>query len=443
MNRRKFIKSTSKGAVLLLTTSAISNSSQKSFSDKNVNKVLDYIHANWERSFYNDEPGKGFGKIDLPYTYSSPCIKGEGQYTFFFYWDTYFTNLGLLRDGHVEQAKNNIKNMLWLINEQGYMPNHVGLHNRSQTPYLQLMIQDYFDKVHAESIDFYKECAEGLRKEYQFWMTARYSISGLNHFGHHEVAGGCIKFYNDIGIKRLNLPLDIPDDEKIVIGGNLIAEAENWDFTQRYGHQIINYNSVDLNALLWGYEEFLYKVSQKLGWFFTDFYNQRAIKRKELINKFLWNNDLGWFFDYNYVTKKQSDIYSISGILPMFVGLASDEQAAQMVKNLPFFEKEFGIATTKEHPGCRDYQWAYPVVWPPMVYLTVMALDRYDYKAEAVRIANKYINVNTEIFKQYGKLYEKSDAETGKLSNAEYESPGMMGWTAGVYVALAEYLGLK
>ncbi len=139
--------------------------------------------------------------------------------------------------------------MLWLIQEQGYMPNFVGIHNRSQSPYLQLMIRDYFDKVGDESDDFSRVCAEGLRKEYQFWMTARYSKTGLNHFGHHDDDKGCIDFYNQVLIDRLKFDPNIPDAEKSVKGGHFMAEAENWDFNQRYSGRCLDHAAVDLNAL--------------------------------------------------------------------------------------------------------------------------------------------------------------------------------------------------
>ena len=89
-------------------------------------RILDYIRANWPRSIYRDAPGAGFAGVDIPFPYTSPCIKGEGHFYFFFYWDTYFTNLGLLRHGLAETAKDNIKNMLWFIARQGYMPTMSG-----------------------------------------------------------------------------------------------------------------------------------------------------------------------------------------------------------------------------------------------------------------------------------------------------------------------------
>jgi alpha,alpha-trehalase len=341
-----------------------------------------------------------------------------------------------------EQAKNNIRNMLWLIREQGYMPNFVGIHNRSQSPYLQMMIQDYFDKVGDKSDDFSRECADGVRKEYQFWMTARYSKTGLNHFGHHDDDKGCIDFYNQVLIDRLKFDPNIADSEKSVIGGHYMAEAENWDFNQRYSGRCLDHVAVDLNSLLFGYEEFLYKAALKYDWNFKKLYSERSDKRKDLMNKYLWNGERGWFFDYDFVNGKQSDVYSLSGMQPLFFGIASPEQAERMIKNLPLFERDFGIATTNERPGCREFQWAYPVVWPPLVYITVRSLDRYGFKNDARRIAQKFIDVNTSLFKKTGRLFEKTDVETGELSNAEYSSAPMLGWTAGVYTALAGFLAM-
>ena len=444
MKRRNFISNLTLGAATVSSLPILTYAETKGepIGDTGVQNVLNYIKSNWSKSISKDTPGRGFGNVDLPYPYTTPSIKGEGEFSIFFYWDTYFTNLGLLRNGKEEQAKNNIRNILWLIREQGYMPNFVGIHNRSQSPYLHLMIRDYFDKVGNENDDFFRECADGVRKEYQFWMTARFSKTGLNHFGHHDDDKGCIDFYNQVLTNRLKFDPNISDPEKSVKGGHYMAEAENWDFNQRYSGRCLDYAAVDLNSLLFGYEEFLYKAAEKNSWNFKDLYLERSNKRKELINKYLWNEEHGWFFDYDFVNGIQSDVYSLSGMQPMFMGIANTGQAEKMVKNLSLFEREFGIATTNEQPGCREYQWAYPVVWPPLVYITVRSLDRYGYKQHAQRIAQKFIQTNTRLFKKTGRLFEKTDAETGELSNAEYSSAPMMGWTAGVYAALAEYLGI-
>ena len=81
--------------------------------------VNEYIRGNWKNSVRPGEP-KG-----IPYPFNSPSCEQTSDVGFenFFYWDTYFINLGLLCDGMKEQALNNIKNMIFLIDEYGYMPN--------------------------------------------------------------------------------------------------------------------------------------------------------------------------------------------------------------------------------------------------------------------------------------------------------------------------------
>ena len=138
----------------------------------NPKPVLEYIRSNWPRVIVQDANGSGFRGDDLPYPHVIPAFKGD-HYDFFFYWDTYFTNLGLLRHGLHQAVKDNIKNILWLIKRQGYMPNHVALFNRSQSPYLGRMVTDYLAATHDDA--FLPECADGMRQEYNFWTKSRAS----------------------------------------------------------------------------------------------------------------------------------------------------------------------------------------------------------------------------------------------------------------------------
>ena len=62
-------------------------------------------------------------------------------------------------------------------------------------------------------------------------------------------------------------------------------------------------------------------------------------------------------------------------------------------------------------------------------------------KEEAERIAVKWMKAVTESFKTTGNLWEKYNVETGTtdVSN-EYEMPAMLGWTAGTFICLDDYL---
>lgn len=401
--------------------------------------VTDYIHANWDRSIYRDAEGSGFRGIDLPFPYTSPCIRGEGKFYFFFYWDTYFTNLGLLRHGRLETAKDNIRNMLWLIHRQGYMPNHVGISNRSQPPYLCRMVMDYLSV--AEDDAFLAEVADGLEREYFFWSLARHTPTGLQRHGHHDTAEGAAKFYGNRRVLAQGNPEDAPEARRIEVGGHFLAEAETgWDFNPRFGGRCLDFNPVDLNGLLYDYELFLGMAAGKLGWNEIGLWRQRAELRRELVNRYLWNEEAGWFFDYDFVRQQQSPVFSLAGMLPLFSGLASSGQAERMRANLPRFEREWGVAVTDDRHGCRAYQWAFPNAWPPLTYVTVTGLHRYGFTEDAGRIAEKYCRTTEALFEKTGQLWEKTDVETGAVAGGEYDAAPMIGWTAGVYIALKELL---
>ena len=103
--------------------------------------------------------------------------------------------------------------------------------------------------------------------------------------------------------------------------------------------------------------------------------------------------------------------------------------------NVLEFEK--GISAC-EKSEVSIFQWDYPNMWPPLVYFSVEAFQNAGEKESAKRIAEKYMTTVAENFETGGCLYEKYSSITGKYSNQEYESPKMLGWTAGVFRKLYE-----
>ena len=83
----------------------------------------------------------------LPKPYNVPCAKGVFQEMY--YWDTYFANTGLMLRGDYVQAKNNIDDLLHMIDRFGFVLNGSNtyfLYN-SQPPVLALMVREYYDRM--------------------------------------------------------------------------------------------------------------------------------------------------------------------------------------------------------------------------------------------------------------------------------------------------------
>lgn len=85
-----------------------------------------------------------------------------------YYWDTYFANTGLMIQGNLEQAKNNIDNLLHMIDRFGFVLNGSNtcyLYN-SQPPVLALMVREYYDLVQDKK--WLAGAYERLKKENAF-----------------------------------------------------------------------------------------------------------------------------------------------------------------------------------------------------------------------------------------------------------------------------------
>ena len=84
------------------------------FSATQMDKVCEYIQSHWQESVHDDckNPPPN-NVVALPVPHTVPCL--QGHFPVFFYWDTYFTNSGLLAQGRLDLAKSNCEAMAWLI----------------------------------------------------------------------------------------------------------------------------------------------------------------------------------------------------------------------------------------------------------------------------------------------------------------------------------------
>lgn len=381
---------------------------------------------------YTKRPKNKKDLIGLPYPFTSPCI--DGIFQEMYYWDTYFTNKGLLQIGREEQAINNVRNFLFLVENYGKIPNgnRMDYLSRSQPPFLGMMLQDVLQsQPNAISL---QAAFNGLEKEYAFWNTNRIAPNGLNCYGcdlpeRELVKKMHVSSYRKRTGKRVEYTVENAQ--------NILCECESgWDFSPRFSLRCSAYNPVDLNCLLYKDEMLLKEWATALG--YTEkaaIYDSAAKARREKILSCMRKD--GLYFDYDFVNGVCSKTLSCATFFPYFIGL--DKDATGYRKALARLEREWGVVACDSMETC--YQWSAPNSWAPLNFVAFSAAQTLGLTDEAERIAEKYCAATDKLFMETGKLWEKYNAESGTLDYAsEYGTPDMLGWSAGVYIVCKNYL---
>lgn len=405
---------------------------------KTANAVENYIKKHWEKTIRH-VPNDDGTLLGLPHPYTVPCQKGAMQNNF--YWDTYFTNLGLIRHGLIDLARSNVDNLLWEVEKYGFVPNgnQTFFLNRSQAPFLSMMVREIFEQT--RDVAWLQKAVEILKIEYQFWQTQRTSPTGLNRYFHHASPEEVLDFYWEVVEPRLSITT-ADETEQRQLGEHHLAEAETgWDFDPRFALHCADFNPIDLNSLLFGYENNFAEFSSILDQPDAEYWRAAAAKRQQLVTQFCWNERTGLFYDYNFITQTKSTVASLASLAPLWAGLATPEQAQATVKNLNRFEFEHGVSSCEKNANRYIYQWDYPNGWPPLFELTVKGLARYGFIEDARRIALKFVKLVVRNFDTTGDLWEKYNVVTGNTQvKNEYEMPAMLGWTAGVFISCGVFL---
>ena len=394
------------------------------------NKIKKYIEDNWPNTL-RYEKDDADTLIGMPYPYS---VSGFGNvFQEMYYWGTYFTNVGLILSGQINQAKNNVDNMVYLVNRFGFVPNANrtwGL-TRSQPPFLSRMVKDIYSTTYDKK--WLLESYLAVKKEYNFWQSERMTECGLNrYFGHyHDASFLCDRFCTRLKIEH-------PEDENI---RNEYANAfhsgaeSGWDFSSRCGLMQHHHAWLCLNSLLYGVEKDMEYFSQELKRGEEAIWHKKAEARKALMNQLMWNEEIGAFCDYNFVENKNTKFISLAMLYPLFAGLATANQAKRTVENIDKLELEYGLACCESRNDLYNLQWDYPHAWPPLQMIAIQSLSRYGFEKDARRIAQKYLTVVELNFENHGQLWEKYNGIDGEISKTkEYETPPMMGWSAATYL---------
>ncbi|MBC7510573.1 MAG: alpha,alpha-trehalase TreA [Ferruginibacter sp.] len=399
-----------------------------------------------------DKAIEGSSLLPLPYPYIVP----GGRFREIYYWDSYFTMLGLKESNEWEMVENMINNFAYLINKYGHIPNGNRSYylSRSQPPYFAMMVNLLADK---KGPAVYATYQKELQKEYDYWMDKTAATK-------HVVVmpdGSILNRFYDIDDKpRQESYREDFDIATIESKGDTAAFAQKsrelrsgaesgWDFSSRWfadGKNIAtiattNIIPVDLNGLMYNLELTLAKAYKQTGNNTTfKLYIEAAAKRKIAINKYCYNAKQNWYFDYNISAKKQSTEQIIAGVSPLFFNIAAKKSAAGIAAVVKAkFLKVGGLVTTLKNSG---QQWDAPNGWAPLQWIAVKGFENYGLKKEAKDIAGRWVALNEKVYANTGKMMEKYNVVNAAMGagGGEYKSQDGFGWTNGVYLAMKSKL---
>lgn len=406
-------------------------------------------------------------KPDAPQTNSSllplhhPYVVPGGRFSEIYYWDSYFTMLGLVLDGRRDLARDMLANIADLILAYGHMPNGNRTYylSRSQPPFFSAMVELIAGQ---DGPQVYRAYLPELRAEYDFWMAGSQNLQPgtafrravrlkdgtlLNRYWDDRAAPRDESYREDVKTaEAAKRPADI-------VYRDLRAASESgWDFSSRWFAgdlstiHTTDFAPVDLNALMQHLETVLARAYRLEGdTQQARLFAAKAKQRAKAIRRLMWNSQRGFFTDYLWREKRQSPVLSLAAVFPLYFHIATQDQARQVADVLQQkFLKPGGLIPTLASTG---QQWDRPNGWAPLEYLAIEGLKAYGETGLAAEIARRWMKENIGSYAASGLLLEKYDVERLPLphqanggAGGEYALQVGFGWTNGVLAKLmAEY----
>ncbi|MDE3066156.1 MAG: trehalase [Verrucomicrobiota bacterium] len=429
-----------------------------------------------------------------------PYVVPGGRFNELYYWDSYFIVLGLLQDGRRDLARGMADNLLYEMRHYGKIPNANRTYylTRSQPPFLTSILRAVYEAGAADKswlaaslktavaeyenvwmgrdrlvkIGPYKlnryygsgigPCPEvqpgGYDDQIQPWLARanagleRGDVSPLSKRGHVRALQTPLtpfRFLNEFlycgkfsGLKANGMTL------RWFFTNDRAVRESGHDTTHRFDDRTTDFVPVDLNSLLYKYEtdfadvletEFSGKLPS-LGRNFGNaaYWRRQAQLRKRAMIKLMWDNQRGFFFDYDFVHHRRSTYISATGLYPLWAKLLDANNPAERVDARRMvayahekLEEPFGLAASAEESvaAARTHdprQWDYPYGWAPHQMLAWQGIKNYGFDADAESLAYRWLYCVAKNARDYdGVIPEKYNVVTG--SHAVFVEYGNVG----------------
>lgn len=391
--------------------------------------------------------------LPLPHDYIVP----GGRFSEMYYWDSYFTMLGL-HGSKCTQSKHLLRSMAdnfaYLIDTYGRIPNGNRTYylSRSQPPMFSFMVALFDDVGVRPAVDYLPQ----LRKEYAFWMD------GARELRPGEAHRRVVRMPNGALMNRYWDDRDTPREESYAedvftarrssrpvhdVYRDLRAGAESgWDFSSRWQQDPADLSTirttsilpVDLNCFMLKLEGEIARLAGIKGdVVVAEEFRQRAGERRSAITRYLWNDAEGAFFDYDWQLDHQRENLTAATVTPLFVQGASSAQAQQVASVIRArMLAPGGISTTEVDDS--DQQWDRPNGWAPLQWMAIKGLYNYGHADLADEISRRWLLIVSELYEMESKLVEKYVLRptTEHAKGGEYPLQDGFGWTNGVVARL-------
>jgi len=403
------------------------------------------------------------GLLYLPRPYVVP----GGRFNEMYGWDSYFIQVGLLRDDQLGDASDLVENFLYEIEHYGTIlnANRTYFLSRSQPPFLTRMILAVYEKTRDNA--WLRGTLPAIERYYRFWTTEPHTVpdaglsryfdrgegpapevmadekdeQGRTHYDRareyyrtHDVTDYDESLYYDSRRDRLT---------DLFYQGDRSMRESGFDPSNRFGAlnvDVIHYAPVCLNTLLYVMEDDTGRIMETLGdTSAAAMWRSRAASRRDLINTLMWDEEAGLYYDYNFRTRQRRRYDFATTFFPLWAGIASPAQAARLRENLSRFEAPGGLLTSTAVTG---NQWDAPFGWAPLQMIAVDGLRRYGFQEDANRIAAKFVSLVAKEFDEHGTIVEKYDVRRRESDVAADIKFGYsanqvgFGWTNGAVLDL-------
>lgn len=422
------------------------------FQSDTARSAIEHINALWPVLTRQPDADDTGTLIPLPHPYIVP----GGRFGEIYYWDSYFSMLGLQAAGRTDMIENMIDNFAFLIDTAGFIPNGNRTYflSRSQPPFFPLMVELL---AREKGTEIYVKYLPQLQKEYDFWMDGLITVRPGNPVAKKVVRlkdGQVLNRYWDMGeTPRPEMYRDDvetaqrSDRRKETVYRDLRSAAESgWDFSSRWFGDPQDLSTihttdivpVDLNALLYHMERTLEQAYRLDGnEEQAELFAQRAAQRSEALLTYCWDEEAGFFMDYDFVSDHRTGVISAAGMFPLFFRMLADDdkpgRAAAVLRDQLL--KPGGVVTTVLTTG---QQWDAPNGWAPLQWIAIQGLRNYGNIELADTIRQRWVDLNLKVYHHTGKMVEKYNVmDLGlEAGGGEYPVQDGFGWTNGVLLRL-------